>query len=137
MKKFLKMMLAVICGILVLWIIVFCIIGAIASSAQKTPAVPSQGILKVDMSKILLSEQADAVNPFAGGASAQQKTPVGIYQAIRAIEIAAEDPGVKAIYLKPDNLSTGMAQLQEFRSALAKANCTFGYARIKSAASSP
>ena len=120
MKKFLKMMLAVICGVLILRVLGLLIIGIIASSGSKTAPIPSQGLLKVDMSKIVLSEQADAVNPFAGGGAAANITPVGIYQAMRTVEIAAEDPAVKGIYLKPDNLSTGMAQLQEFRSALAK-----------------
>lgn len=120
MKKFLKMMLAVICGVLILRVLGLLIIGIIASSGSKTVPIPSQGLLKVDMSKIALSEQADAVNPFAGGGGAANITPVGIYQAMRAVEMAAEDPAVKGIYLKPDNLSTGIAQLQEFRSALAK-----------------
>ena len=116
MKKFLKMMLAVICGILVLWILGFTVISIIASAGSAGKAVPAEGILKVDLSKVQIDEQANEALTFG----ASQGTPMGIYQAMKAIEAAAEDPGVKAIYLKPDGAVIGLAQRQEFRSALAK-----------------
>ena len=116
MKKFLKMMLAVICGIIVLRVIGLLIIGLIASAGSQTGPVPTQGLLKIDMSKISVNEQANASLTFGG----QQSTPMGILQAVKAIEIAAEDPGVKGIYLKPDSPTIGTAQMQEFRGALAK-----------------
>ena len=116
MKKFLKMMLAVICGILVLWILGFTLISIIASAGSNQKAVPAVGILKIDLSKALIDEQANEVLTFGSN----QGTPMGIYQAMKAIEAAAEDPGVKAIYLKPDGAVIGLAQRQELRSALAK-----------------
>ena len=116
MKKFLKMMLAVICGILVLWILGFTLISIIASAGNNQKAVPAVGILKIDLSKALIDEQANEVLTFGSN----QGTPMGIYQAMKAIEAAAEDPGVKAIYLKPDGAVIGLAQRQELRSALAK-----------------
>lgn len=117
MKKFLKMMLAVICGILVLWILVFTVIGLIAASGNKTAVVPTQGILKIDLSKVAISEQANAVNPFTGGT---EIVPLGLYQTVKTLEAAADDPGVKAVYLKPDSPTIGIGQIQEFRKALAK-----------------
>ena len=116
MKKFLKMMLAVICGILVLWILGFTVISLIASAGNKTAAVPAEGLLKVDLSKVQIAEQANEVLSFG----AEQRTPLGLRQAVKAVEAAAEDPGVKAIYLKPDRAVLGTAQLQEFRLALSK-----------------
>jgi protease-4 len=43
---------------------------------------------------------------------------LGIYNAINAINAAAADPAVKFIYMKPDGLSGGTAQIEEFRKAL-------------------
>ena len=116
MKKFLKMMLAVICGILVLWILVFTVISVIASSGSQGKAIPAEGILKIDLSKVLIDEQANETLTFGSN----QGTPLGLYQAVKAVEAAAEDPGVKAIYLKPDGGALGHAQMQEFRIALGK-----------------
>ncbi|MBP5488329.1 MAG: signal peptide peptidase SppA [Bacteroidales bacterium] len=116
MKKFLKMMLAVICGILVLWIIGFTLISLIASAGSKTQSVPAEGILKVDLSKVTIGEQANET--FTLGAT--QATPMGLHQAVKALEAAAEDPGVKALYLKPDGGVLGIATRQELRTALAK-----------------
>ena len=47
-----------------------------------------------------------------------QVVPVGLRDAIKAIETAAADPGVKYILLRPDNVSAGMADLEELRHAL-------------------
>ena len=109
-------MLAVICGILVLWILGFTVISLIASAGNKTAAVPAEGLLKVDLSKVQIAEQANEVLSFG----AEQRIPLGLRQAVKAVEAAAEDPGVKAIYLKPDMAVLGTAQLQEFRIALSK-----------------
>ena len=45
-------------------------------------------------------------------------TPLGIYSAINAVNAAAVDPAVKFIYMKPDGVSGGTAQIEEFRKAL-------------------
>ena len=116
MKKFLKMMLAVICGILVIWIIVIMVFSMIAAAGSKPQAVPAEGILKVDLSKVAINEQANEAFTMGG----TQSTPMGLYQAVRALEVAAEDPGVKAVYLKPDGAAMGIAQMQELRIALGK-----------------
>ena len=84
MKKFLKMMLAVICGILVLWIIVIMVFSMIAAAGTKTQAVPAEGLLKVDLSKVAIDEQANEAFTFG----AAQSTPMGLYQAVRALEVA-------------------------------------------------
>ncbi|MBR6458164.1 MAG: signal peptide peptidase SppA [Bacteroidales bacterium] len=116
MKKFLKMMLAVICGILVLWILFIMVFSMFAAAGSKSQAVPAEGILKIDLSKVSIDEQANETLTIGG----TQSTPMGLHKAVKALEVAAEDPGVKAIYLKPDGSSLGMAQMQEFRGALDK-----------------
>lgn len=123
MKEFVKMTLATMAGLLVFGIVVlffsFAMIGAVASMGDKQPVMPREAVLKIDMSTFTLSEQSTEANPFDalmnGG---QTVTPLGIYSAVNAINAAATDPAVKFIYMKPDGVTGGTAQIEEFRKAL-------------------
>ena len=81
--------------------------------------MPREAVLKIDMSTFTLSEQSVEANPMdmlmAGGTSI---TPLGIYDAVNAINAAATDPAVKFIYMKPDGADGGTAHMEEFRKAL-------------------
>lgn len=123
MKDFVKMTLAVMAGLLIFGFVAFflsfAMIGALASVGEKQPVMPREAVLKIDMSTFALSEQTVEANPMdmlmAGGTSI---TPLGIYDAVRAINAAATDPAVKFIYMKPDGASGGTAHMEEFRKAL-------------------
>ena len=93
--------------------------GSVAALGEGQPVMPRQGILTIDMSKIVLSEQTVEADPFAAlqsGGTAPK--PLGIWDAVNAINAAAIDPAIKFIYLKPDGLSGHYAQVEELRSAL-------------------
>ena len=123
MKEFVKMTLAVLAGLFIFGIVAFfftfAMVGAVASLGDKQTVMPREAVLKIDMSTFTLSEQSTEANPMdmvlAGGTSI---TPIGIYEAINAINAAATDPAVKFIYMKPDGVSGGTAQIEEFRKAL-------------------
>ncbi|MBQ9462710.1 MAG: signal peptide peptidase SppA [Bacteroidales bacterium] len=118
MKKFLKMVLAVICGILLLDVLVVAVISGLATPS--TPSVPSEGVLRVDMSKIVITEQSQEADPVAAlQAGGETLENIGIWDATQAISKAAEDPGIKFIYLKTDGSTTGIVLTDELRSALA------------------
>lgn len=116
MKKFLKMVLAVICGVLIVSLVGIMILNSTLTAAltATTPAVPASGILKIDLSKVAIVEQTSP----ALSSSSQNSAQVGLLQAVSAIDAAASDPGVSAIYLRPDGFDMGVAQMQELRSAL-------------------
>ncbi len=114
MKNFLKTLLAVICGLLIVNLIGFAILSSFISLGEKQAAVPTQGILKIDMSKIAISEQSTQSLTF----SKEQLTSVGLLKAMNAVAAAAEDPGVRCIYLKSDNPTIGIGAIAEFRAAL-------------------
>lgn len=123
MKEFIKMTLATLTGLFLFGIVaIFLMIGtlgAVAALGEKQPVMPAQGILKIDMSSMILSEQTKEADPFASlQGSGSTATPVGIYSAIQAVNAAAADPAVKFIYLKPDGVNGGTAQIEEFRKAL-------------------
>ena len=110
MKEFVKVTLATVTGLIIFGIIslflTFGLIVAMASLGEKQPVMPAQGILKIDMSTMMLAEQTTEADPFASlSGSTEPIAPVGIYSAIKAINAAATDPAVKCLYLKPDGVS--------------------------------
>lgn len=123
MKEFVKMTLATLAGLVIFgcaaFFFFFAIVGAMATLGEKQVVMPREAVLKIDMSSFTFSEQTVKANPMdallAGG---QTVAPLGIYDAINAINAAAADPAVKFIYMRPDGVSGGTAQIEEFRKAL-------------------
>lgn len=122
MKNFVKMTLATIAGLFIFGFVALFIMiamfGAIAAMGDTQPVIPSEGVLQIDMSTMALAEQTQESDPFASLSGSQTMTPIGIYSAIKAVNAAATDPAVKFIYMKPDAATGGLAQLEEFRTAL-------------------
>ena len=123
MKSFFKTVLATIVGLLAFSllssIMFFSTLGTLASLGETKPVVPSSAVLTIDMSKIVLAEQTQEPDALAMlQNSGNEIQTIGIYSAIKAIEAAACDPSINYIYLKPDAVIGGMAQIEEFRIAL-------------------
>ena len=124
MKEFVKMTLATIAGLFIFGFVAmflaFAMIGALAAVGDSQPVMPREGILTVDMSTFMLAEQTKESDPLemlsSGG---QSLAPLGIWNAINAVNAAATDPAIKFIYLKPDGITGNTAQIEEFRKALA------------------
>lgn len=124
MKDFVKMLLAVMAGMLifsVIWVIMmFSFIGSIAAlSSSDTPVIAKEGVLNMDLSNIVLSEQEQPFNFNGMFSKGTQPTSVGIWNAVQAVKMAAADPGIRFIYLRPDGISGGIAEIEELRKALA------------------
>lgn len=123
MKNFVKMTLATLAGLLIFGIVAFFLffgmIGAVAALGDTQPVMPEQAVLKIDMSTMALAEQTTEADPLTMLQNAETISPVGIYSAVSAIKAAAQDPAVKFIYMKPDGVIGGFAQIEEFRKALA------------------
>ena len=124
MKDFVKMLLAVVAGMLifsVIWVIMmFSFIGSVAAlSSSDTPVIAKEGVLNMDLSNIVLSEQEQPFNFNGMFSKGTQPTSVGIWNAVQAVKMAAADPGIRFIYLRPDGISGGIAEIEEFRKALA------------------
>ncbi len=128
MKKFLKTVLAVIVGILLFNLLLFAVIAGLATPSA--PVVPAEGVLKIDMSKIVLGEQTCDTDPLTMLQSGQDITTIGIWDAVQAVNTAAEDPGIKFIYLKTDGNASGIANASEFRKALQNFRANSGKAIV-------
>lgn len=125
MKDFLKTLLAsflgmVVYGALCMLILSLCIAGftRLFSLDGMSPVMPSKAVLTIDMSDIALTEQTKEVPMIDMLQGIEAKQPLGILDAIAAINAASFDPAVKYIFLKPDAVTGGIAQIEEFRSAL-------------------
>lgn len=122
MKEFVKTTLAVMAGVFIMGIVGMVIfisfIGAMAAAGDAKPVLPRSGVLKMDMSKIAISEQSSAEMDIQAMVSGSNLPKVGIWNAVQAINAAAGDPGVKYIYLKPDGMTADLAQVEELRKAL-------------------
>lgn len=93
-------------------------IGAMAAAGSSKPVMPAEAVLSIDFSKMTLAEQTEEADPFAALQGGEMISPVGIYEAIKAVNAAAEDPAIRYIYMKPDAASGGFARIEEFRTAL-------------------
>ena len=122
MKEFVKMTLATLTGLLLFGFISMFImigmIGAIAAAGSSKPVMPAEAVLSIDFSKMTLAEQTEEADPFASLQGGEMISPVGIYEAIKAVNAAAEDPAIRYIYMRPDAASGGFARIEEFRTAL-------------------
>ena len=124
-KEFVKWVLAVLCGLfiwgIVKFIMFFMMLGSMIASTSalaggSSAALPKEGVLLLDMSKVVITEQTQESNPFA---SVQGSTvsSVGVLDAVTAIHKAAEDPGVKYILVKTDGIGS-LSKFEELRKAL-------------------
>jgi len=126
MKQFFKMVLAVIVGLLLMGLISLILLGsffgALASTTSSTatkPVMPRSGVLNMDMSAMAIVEQPNPQNiDIQAVMNGSMVNQVSIWEAAEAIRLAAKDPVIKYIYLKPDGMSAGVAQLEEIRKAL-------------------
>lgn len=126
MKDFLKMLLAVICGFIVIGFLGLMMLGGLIGSAAggsgKT-VMPRNGVLVMDLSQFSIDEQAatppTSLTSLVGGGISLQ-APISLWDAVQAIRKAAEDPSVKLIYMKPDGASLSSAISEEIRDALAE-----------------
>ncbi|MCR5570694.1 MAG: signal peptide peptidase SppA [Bacteroidales bacterium] len=119
--KFWKTVLAVIVGVILTGIIMLVLsvmfFSSLAASASSQPTLPKEGVLLMDMSSFAVAEQASAPDPMAviqGGST----TTVSLLDAVNALHIAAEDPTVQFLYLKPEGYAGGFAALEELRKAI-------------------
>ena len=119
-KTFLAGLLAVIVGtFLVFFLWIFILLG-IAGSMEKSVAVHSESILKIDFSEVLTD--APSSDPLAGIdlMTLQTTRQLSLFKALRAIEAAGADDRIKGIYLRMNGGGgvTGSALLEELREAL-------------------
>ncbi len=123
MKNFWKIALAAFIGVLAATLFLFLIgigaIGSLAALGNEAPAVPTGNfILKISGAVTEQKSESLNFNPLSSKVDLSNST--GILDMVRAIDQAATDPTVKLIYIRPDNMSIGLADAEELRVALTR-----------------
>ena len=105
----------------VVWImLLFSFIGSVAALTSDTPVVPEEGVLYMDMSNFVIAEKENPMDVSSLMQANLKVKTLSLLSAIQALNIAAEDPGVKYIYMRPDGVSAGIADIEELRKAILK-----------------
>ena len=124
-KTFLAALLGCLVALILNLFLFFMFIGALMSaggSSETVPTVKNGSILKIDLSEAIGERtqegmSADLGIPFLS----MPQASLGIYDAIRAIEKAAEDSKVSMILITDKGaVNSGIANLEELRKALVK-----------------
>lgn len=124
MKQFLKFTLASIVGIFITSIlgvfIFFIMIGAAASSGEKTTVLKPNSIYELNLEGSLIDRSED--NPFSNvlgkAFGSSSENTIGLDEVLKNIEKAKNDDNIVGIYLKGGSLSGGIASVKEIRNAL-------------------
>ena len=126
MKQFFKMVFAVLCALIIFTalcsILSLFFLVSLTAVGSSTSSLPKSGGLSLDMSGFALGEVStdsnlDVISLVQGSG---MKT-IGLWDAVQAVNTAAEDPAIKFIYIKADELlaaSSGLAHIEELRQAL-------------------
>jgi len=132
--KFWKTTLAVVVGVLIASVIstvfLFSFLGNLTVGLESTTAIPSKGILKIDLSRCVVNEQSSEIDLAASAYSREEKISLGLWDVLKAIKAAEDDPRVEYIYLKTDGNSTDIATLKEIREAISEFRVRSGKAVI-------
>ena len=123
MKDFIKMALATLVGLALFclagMLFLGAVIGAAATLGKGDTAIPTEGVLEIDMTAFSIGEQDKEADPLSIIQAGEQiPATIGILKAVNAVKTAATDPGVKFIYMKPDMAMGGTAHIEELRAAL-------------------
>ena len=121
MKEFIKMTLAAMLGFFLVGLVFFffslAFIGSLAALGSSQPVMPRTAVLSLDFSKIAVSEQTTETDPISQ-LQGNNMTVIGIWDAIQAFDAAAADPAIKYMYMRPDMVSGGIAEIEELRTAI-------------------
>lgn len=123
--KFLKTFLAVILGVFVafglLTFVFFGVFGSLLPAEEQVIVEPSS-ILKINLSESIsertVEEPFDISSVMPSMLASAPSASVGIYDAVRALDAAANDGNIKFIYISASGASAPIAYLEEMRSAL-------------------
>ena len=117
-KIFFGSLLAFLVASILTMIIFFSVLGAMIGSSSKGPEpIVRESILKLDFLTPVAEQSQESFtwNQLAGPNFASS---ISLYNYVRAIDQAAEDPAIKFIYMTPDQPALSQSQLEEIRAAL-------------------
>ena len=119
MKQFFKFVLATVVGLVITTIImVFVVIGIVASSGDKTVDVDSNSVLRIAFNRTITERTPD--NPLSGLGflGINEDKSIGLNDILANIKKAKTDSNIKGIFLDESDIPSGQATIEEIRNAL-------------------
>ena len=124
MKQFLKFTLATIVGVIItsilLVLIFFAVIGAVAGASDSATVLKPNSVYELNLEGTLVDRSQD--DPFTGALSQalgkKSENSIGLDDVLSNINKAKKDDDIVGIYLKGGSLSGGIASIKEIRNAL-------------------
>lgn len=121
MKNFLKIIAGTFIGSLLAIIlgtfILFGIIGSLVTMAEVTPTVPTSAVLSLDFTTPITEQKSEDIS-YSMSADITMNKTTGILELVQTIDMAAEDPAIKFIYMNLTEIEAGITHIEEIRSAL-------------------
>lgn len=122
MKTFLKMLLAVIAGMIITGILFFVImlsvVSGMAAAGKKTVAIPEKSVLVIKTGAMITDRtQGNPLSMFDPFTMAFTNTP-GLNDLLKNLRKAAEDENVSGILIETGIMPSGWATADELRTAL-------------------
>ena len=119
MKQFFKFVLATVVGLIITTvIIVFIIIGIIASSDDKTVDVEPNSVLKITFKTPIAERTPEKPLAGLGFLGLDEDKSLGLNDILANIKKAKTDDNIKGIFLDESYMSAGEATTEEIRNAL-------------------
>lgn len=124
MKSFFKMLLASILGVIaglgclgfmIIPMIIASIAAMVSGNDSSKVDIKANTILKVELD--MISEVVNE-NPLDQLLNTDASTPISLSDALRAIHSAKNNPNISGIYIDAEDVSSGMASLDEIRTAI-------------------
>jgi len=101
---------------LFIWIGVF---SSLSADTEKVPSAPTQpAILRIDFKDAVTEQQQESFAMTFPTAGFDMTT--SLYKYIRAIDLAAEDPNIKFLFITPDEPMLSITQAEEIREAIVR-----------------
>ena len=119
-KIFFGCLLALVVASALTMILFFGMIGTLVGSTSKSAEpMAREAILKLDFASPVTEQSQESFtwSPMAG---ANYSSGIALYDYVRAIDRAAEDPAVKFIYMTPEQPALSQSQMEEIRAALVR-----------------
>lgn len=124
MKQFLKYTLATVVGIIItsvlMTLLFFGILGAVAGSAEKTTSLKPNSVYEIKLEGTLIDRSQDdnLSAALAGVLGQEEQQNIGLDDILSNIKKAKNDPNILGIYLNGGSLEAGIASVKEMRDAL-------------------
>ena len=120
MKDFFKVLLASFVGTVLAFLVfgffsIILLVGRASFGSSDEPIIAKESILLLDFKTPITEQKGDkfSVNPITG--DIDMTGSMSLYSFVKAIDAAAEDTGIKFIYMTPGTLNMGIAQMEEVR----------------------